>query len=96
MNEDFQKEINQEEKQKEDFLIHSLEYRNPFQILVFKMLRVENDVELVMKYSKLIRSIIDNPDNSEVRKLILQKKFEEAAKAVVDEINREEHLPRAA
>ncbi|MGB8816161.1 MAG: hypothetical protein WCC74_02970 [Minisyncoccia bacterium] len=107
MNENFQKnpqfeKLNPEtdsggERQKEDFLIHSLEYRNPLQILVFKMLGVENDVEQIMKYSKMIRNFIDDPKNHEVRSLILQKKIEEAAKIVIAEIHKEEgHMTLAA
>ena len=94
MNEDFTKEPEAEE---ENTLIHSLEYRNPLQILIFKMLNIkDNDFEQVMKYSKIIRSVIDNPDNAEVRKLIIKKDFEEAAKIVVDEIRKEESWPKAA
>jgi|GEM_PF-6264652 len=88
---------NEEEDKEENSLIHSLEYRNPFQMLIFKMLNIkDNDFEQVMKYSKIIRSIIDDPHNTEIRKLIIQKKFEEAANIVIAEIHKEEYQPKAA
>jgi hypothetical protein len=89
--------LNEKEDKEENSLIHSLEYRNPFQMLIFKMLNIkDNDFEQVMKYSKIIRSIIDDPDHTKVRKLIIQKKFEEAANIVIAEIHKEEYQPKAA
>lgn len=84
------------EKSESD-LIHELKYRNPVQILVFKKLDLDNDdIDRILIDRKIVSDFIDNPKNTEVRGLILQKKFEEAADLIVTEIKKEEHWPKAA
>lgn len=85
-----------EEQREESRLIRTLEYRNPFQILVFNMLGVGDDLDKIYIYSKKISDYIDNPENHEVRKLIIQKDFQTAANILVEEIKKKEALSRAA
>lgn len=78
-----------------------LEYRNPFQIEVFKMLIIseklkKEDVAETERYGKIISDFIDSPNNVAVRELILQKKFKEAAELMVIEISEEENHLKAA
>ena len=82
-------QTDEEKERKISDIIRSLEYRNPFEVLVFEILDIEDDVEQVAKYGKLIRDFIDNPENTEVRSLIVQKKFKEAAELTVSEIRQE-------
>lgn len=78
-----------------------LEYRNEFQwevlsLLIAEKILVKNDTKKTLEYAETISKFIDNSDNVEVRELIRQGKFKEAAQLMVDEIHREEFLPNAA
>lgn len=78
-----------------------LKCRNLFQVEVFKILIVEkkldkNNMDEMRKYGKDISDFIDNPDNIQVRGLILKNKFEEAAAIMLEEIRRLNSLDKAA
>jgi len=91
----FEKAMSEEEIEQN---IRSLKYRNPFQIYVFKMLHLGNNVEQIMIDRKIISDYIDNPNNSEVRRLIVQNEFAKAAEILFAETNirvQEDH-PKAA
>lgn len=77
-------------------IVRSLEYRAPFEILVFQILGVADNVEKVMEYSKAIGKFIDNPENIEIRNLIVDRRFKEAADMMVLEIQRQETEQKAA
>jgi hypothetical protein len=66
-------------------------HRNRFQIKVFEMLGVgDTDTALVEKYSPLIKTLMDNPKNEILRAYILEEKFEEAGRIVIEAINKHE------
>ena len=71
----------------------SFELRMPFQKLVFEKMGIENDVDRVLTDGKIISDYIDNIKNVKVRELILEKKFDEAADLVIEEIQEKENLP---
>jgi hypothetical protein len=72
---------------KDDELIRSVHYRNPLQIIVFGMLGIKTgDVEGVLKYSPIIKRIIEDASYAEIRGHIIDKHFQIAAELVVAEI----------
>jgi len=91
--------LNKNEGGQEDYL--PLEYRNPFQIEVFKRLILigkltREDVLDTERFGKIISDFIDNPQNTKIRELILQRQFKEAAELMVTEIGKEENYLEAA
>ena len=70
--------------------------RLSFQRVVFKKLGIEHDVDKVLTDGKIISDFIDNSDNVEVRGLIKENKFEEAAEILILEIKKKEDLSKAA
>lgn len=89
-----QPESEEAEEKKISCLIHSLEYRNPFQTEVLNLLIADNiitkkDRDEIVAFGKIISDFIDNPENIEIRNLIIEKRFNEAAEKMVAEIQRE-------
>jgi hypothetical protein len=70
--------------------------RLPFQKIVFQKMGIENDPDRVFLDGKIISDYIDDIKNVEVRELIKQKKFEEAAIIVLAEITKVEKMSAAA
>ena len=77
-------------------MVGSVEYKNPFEEIVFQDLGIGDDVEQVLEYSKLIREFIGNPENSEIRDLIVRKEFKKASEIMVEEIRKEKAREMAA
>jgi len=67
-----------------------LEIRNPLQIEVFKLLDIAHDPDAVIKYSPIIHDIIDNPEHVEIRKIIMNKDIDLAAKMIADQVRAQE------
>lgn len=82
------------EKPKLDRLPMNL--RLPFQIFVFEKMGIGNDTDRVLADGKIISDFIDNTANTEVRELIREKKFDEAAIIVIEEIKKGEGLVKRA
>ena len=85
----------------QDTIIHSLEYRNPFQIKVFTLLIKageldENNTDEMARYSKIISDYIDNPENTSIRRYIISKDFDKAAEIMNNEIHRDGRFFEAA
>jgi hypothetical protein len=60
--------------------------RNRLQRELFSLLNIENDVEAIGKLSPAVHDIIDNPDHVEIRQLINEGKFKEAARIIAEQI----------
>ena len=89
--------------------LHSPEYKNPVQNLVFLQLGyIEGlddgsregkiNMEIVTKYSPIMRKIINGafPESEGIQDLILEKRFEEAADLMIEEIHKLESQQHAA
>jgi hypothetical protein len=70
--------------------------RLPFQRIVFEKMGIANDPDRVLLDGKFISDFIDNPDNAEVRNLILSGKYEEASEIVIAEVRKMEERQHAA
>jgi hypothetical protein len=71
-----------------------------FQKVAFAMLGLEHDMDnIINKYGKDVSDYIDNPENIEVRDLIMsdtKENYQKAADLVVEEIRKLERLKQAA
>lgn len=98
MNENFESKKIDSERSEEEItrLVKDVAHRNRFQRLAFEMLNVHNDPELALKYSTLIKNFIDDPENTEIRNLIAEENYNEAAQMMVEEIRKQEAPQKVA
>ena len=77
-----------------------INFRLRFQRVAFAMLGLEHNMDSIIgKYGKAISDYIDNPENTEVRDLILsdiKENYEKAAKIVIDKVAPRESKLKAA
>jgi hypothetical protein len=72
--------------EQEDTLIRDVHYGNLLQKEIFETLNISKDIDAILNYSPLIRKIIQDHENQEIRELILKEDFKGAAKLVIAKI----------
>jgi len=92
----YNSKIMNENMQKEYFDRLPNELRMPFQRIVFERLGLHNDPDRALTDGKIISEYIDDIRNVEVREMIRERKFEEAADLLIPKIKKEEELRQAA
>ncbi len=92
--------LTEEEKRVRDDLRETrleMRLRLPFQVAVFELLKIDSgDFERIGPLSQTLSLMIDDPNNIEIRTLIINKEFQKAAELAVEILKEKENLPLAA